>query len=329
MPTASNAELQYETAQTSVALAALTNSGDNTVYTSPASLWSKKTGFKAFVRPNGVVTGCVVTPAASGTNDAVDISAGTAYIQGVLTTINAATDVTASRGVTTDTHRITSITITSLGAIAAVAGTDNAGSFSETRAADGGPPLIAADSIELAQVRTTSVTAAAITAAEIFATVGTHRETYNQPGWTENPESGRITMNAALPLIHTGPATKKVYASYATPSFLALEKATDFVPPENSYTVTSTQIYRNQTIGARSQTLNQGSFTAYFNDGVLDDLVANEGAELWFKFFPDRTLDQHILCNGALGITRSFPAADNISAACTISAETAAINKAA
>lgn len=329
MPSASNAELQYETAQTSSGSpAALTDSGDHTVYTSAASLWSKKSGYKAEVRPNGIVSGCVVTPAASGSNDVVDVSAGTAYIQGVLTAISADTDVSITRGVSTDTHSITSITITSAGAIAAVAGTDNT-AFSETRAATGGPPLIPVDSIELAQVRTTSVTAAAVVASEILSVIGTHREAYNYPGWTEQPESGKVTLNAALPAIHTGPITKKVYATWAVPVFLAIEKAADFQPPETSYSVTSTQIYRNLTIGASSSTLNQGQFTAYLDDAVLGNLVTNKGEELWFKFFPDRTQDQHILCNGRLGITRSFPASDNISVACTISAESDSIERAA
>lgn len=328
MPSASNAELQYETAQTSSGSpAALTDSGDHTVYTSAASLWSKKSGYKAEVRPNGIVSGCVVTPAASGSNDVVDVSAGTAYIQGVLTAISADTDVSITRGVSTDTHSITSITITSAGAIAAVAGTDNT-AFSETRAATGGPPLIPVDSIELAQVRTTSVTAAAVVASEILSVIGTHREAYNYPGWTEQPESGKVTLNAALPAIHTGPITKKVYATWAVPVFLSLDECTDFVPPEESYSVTSTQIYQNKTIGSSSKSLGQGSFKAYLKDGVLDDLVANKGQELWFKFFPDRTMDQHILCNGALGITRSFPASDNISSSCTISSQSAALERA-
>ncbi|MEN9761270.1 MAG: hypothetical protein RI906_1096, partial [Pseudomonadota bacterium] len=40
MATAENAKLQYEAGQTSTSMTALTNSGDETTFTSAASLWS-------------------------------------------------------------------------------------------------------------------------------------------------------------------------------------------------------------------------------------------------------------------------------------------------
>jgi len=45
---------------------------------------------------------------------------------------------------------------------------------------------------------------------------------------------------------------------------------------------------------------------------------------LWFKFFPDRYASPYILCQGKLGISRTFPAGDSLQAACTISASEAA-----
>jgi hypothetical protein len=44
---------------------------------------------------------------------------------------------------------------------------------------------------------------------------------------------------------------------------------------------------------------------------------------LWFKFYPDRYKSSYLLTQGKLGISRTFPAGDNIQAACTISASAA------
>ena len=330
MPSADNALLRYEAGQNPTALSALTDSGDRTIYTSAASPWSKRSGFLPVIRPDGLLTGGTVTPAASGTNDLVDVAAGSAYISGALVTWDAETDVSITRATSTDTHAVTSITVTSAGVVTAVAGTDGTSSFSETRAAAGGPPLIPVASIELAQVRTTSDTAAAIAAGEIYSVVGLHTERSDYPVWDVDYYTGRVTFVDDLPAIHDGssPEPKKVYASYAAPIFADVQIASDFVPPENSYSVSSTQVY-GRTIGSSSSSLSAGSFTAYLNDGVTDPLVGLAGEELWFQFYPNRYQTAHIVTQGKLGVTRTFPATDSISASCTINADAAAANVAA
>lgn len=315
MATAENAKLQYEAGQTSTSMTALTNSGDETTFTSAASLWSKRAGYAPVVRPNGLLTGGAITP--SATNDVVNVAAMTLNLNGVVTTVSAGT-ATVTRGLTTDTHNITSITINSSGAITAVSGTDST-AFSETRGAAGGPPLIAVDSVEIGQVRTTSVSAGLITAAEIFTVVGTHTERADYPLYNINYSAGSVTFLQALPEIHTGPVPKKVFASFAAPIFSDVQLASDFVPPETTHAVTSTQVY-GTTLGSTSATLNQGSFTAYLQDGVADALVQLKNEDLWFKFFPDRYKSPYLLTQGKLGVSRTFPAGDNIQAACTISA---------
>lgn len=327
MPTAENAILYYEAGQTLVPMVALTDQGDHLDFRSAATLWSDKSGFGANVKPNGIATGGAVTPATLGGDDDVDVSALTCYLIGVLTSVGADADVQISRGVDADTHRINSITVTAAGAIAAVAGVDG-GAFSETRGANGGPPLIDVGAIEIAQVRTTSVTAAPITAAEIFQVVGTHRERFDFPTWEvkrSNVLSGvsgyaGVLFNSALPLIHVGVLPKRVYAQYYTPVFAQIPKAADFVPAGESFSVGSTQIY-GLTLGAVSKSLGQGSFQAYFEDGVTDGLLYEDGKKLWFKFKPDRLKDPYLLTQGYLGVSQTFPAADNIGASCTISAE--------
>jgi len=319
MANAENAKLQYEAGQTVYPMSALTDSGDATTFTSSATLFSKKSGYAPDVRPNGLITGGAITPAASGTNDLVDVAALTCYLAGVKTSVAADTDVAITRGLTTDTHNITSITVKSDGTIEAIAGTGGT-AFSATRGAAGGPPFIPVGSIEIGQVRTTSVTAAAVAAAEIFQVVGVHQERYDYPIFDIDYANAAVDFATALPLIHTASVPKKVYASYADPIFADVQLASDFVPAETSHSVSSTQVY-GTTIGSSSSSLGQGSFTAYLSDGIGDALVGLKNAILWFKFFPDRYKTPFLLTQGKLGISRTFPAGDSIQAACTISAE--------
>jgi hypothetical protein len=319
--TAENAKLEYEAGQNAVTMTALTNSGDELTFTSSAALWSSRTGYAPVVRPNGLLTGGAVTPHATD-NDKVNVAALTLNLNGVVTSV-AAGPLTITRGLTTDTHNITSITVNAAGALAAVSGTDGT-AFSETRGAAGGPPLIAVDSVEIGQVRTTSVSAAKVTASEIFQVVGLHTERADFPLFNINYDEGSVTFLAALPEIHTGPAPKKVFASFASPIFAEVALATDFVPPETTHSVTSTQIY-STTLGSTSSTLNQGTFTAFLEDGVSDGLVKLKNEVLWFKFYPDRYKSPYLLAQGKLGISRTFPAGDNIQAACTISASSTAV----
>ena len=321
MATAENAKLQYEAGQSSVAMSALTNSGDETTFTSAATLWSQRAGYAPVVMPNGVLTGLAVSVHAS--NDTVTVAAGTCNLNGVVTSVSAGTGVITRPA--TNVAKVCSITINSSGSIAVVAGTDGGSTtFSETRAAAGGPPLIPTTSIEIAQVRVTSATAAVITAAQIFQVVGTHRERADYPLYDINYDEGSVTFLSALPEIHTGTVPKGVYASYASPIFSDVALASDFVPPETSHSVSSTQVY-GTTLGSTSSTLGQGSFTAYLQDGVSDGLVTLKNEILWFKFYPDRYKTPYLLTQGKLGISRTFPAGDTLQAACTISASSAAV----
>ena len=321
MSTAENAKLQYEAGQNAVAMSALTNSGDETTFTSAATLWSGKSGYAPIVRPNGLLTGGAVSVHAD--NDKVTVAALTCNLQGVVTSVAAGTG-TITRPAS-DKAKVCSITINSSGAIAVVAGTDGSGTtFSETRAAAGGPPLIPVDSIEIAQVRVTTSAAGAVAASQIYQVVGSHCERADFPLWTVNYDEGSVTFLDALPEIHTGTVPKKVYASYAEPIFADVALASDFVPPETSHSVTSTQVY-GTTLGATSSTLGQGTFTAYLENGVSDALVSLKNQNLWFKFFPDRYATPYLLCQGKLGISRTFPAGDTIQAACTINAASAAV----
>jgi hypothetical protein len=329
MPSAENAILYYEAGQSLVPMAALTDSGDHKKFSSVDDLWSDESGYNPDIKPNGVLTGLVVTPAAGGANDQIDVSAGTLNLNGVVTSINAATNQACTRGITTDVCMINAITITAAGAVAVVSGTDGT-VFSETRGAAGGPPFIPVDSVELSQVRLSSITAAKVTASEIKAIPNTHRETAAFPTYEidfsrvvdGSMENAGINFNSALVLNHTGSVAKKVFAQYYIPEFAQQPKASDFKRAANSKSVSSTQIYGG-TVGAVSSSLGQGGFTAYLNDGVTDAILAKDGKKIWFKFFPDRLRAPFILTQGFLGAMEQYPAGASIIAECTISSEIA------
>lgn len=325
---AANAKLQYEAGQELVDMAAMTDSGDHKTFsTDGTTFWSNKSGYEPKIYPDGLETGGAVTPGAAV--DDVSVAALTCYLAGAKTSVsaNGAVSVTRPAASPAGLKNINSITINSAGAIAVVTGTDGS-AFSTTRGAAGGPPLIPAGSIEIAQVKLTSATPAVIETSEIFQVIGTHCERYDYPVWDEDPFNGTITFASALPAIHSGsPATYKgVYAEVYEPIFSDIEPAADFKPPENSHSVSSTPVYGG-TVGSSSSSLGQGSFKAFLKDGVTDPLIALEGETLFFRHFPDRNKTPYIICQGKLGISRTFPAGDNIQADCTISATEKGKNK--
>ncbi len=329
--TAANAILYYESGQEYTAMAAMTDSGDYTTFAAAAGFWSDASGKSPVVRPNGLLTGGAIT--AHADDNKVSIAALTCWLAGTLVSVNAGT-LTATRGVGTgsalDGYIITSLTVNSDGTLTAIAGSEG-DAFSTTRGAAGGPPWIPTGSIEIGQVRFAgSVTDAAVATSEIYTVEGTHRELAMQPLWDEDYYAGEITFLSALSAIHSDDAgvstsAKGVYAEYYTPIYAEVPNASDFVPPENSHTQSSEQVYGG-TIGSSSSSLNQGSFTARLQSGVSDGLLAKQDDTCWFTFYPDRLKTEYIACQGVLGVSRTFPAGNNIQASCTISATDEATN---
>lgn len=315
----SNAQIEFEAGQTLVPMAQLTDSGDHKTFTSASKPWSRASGFAAVVRPNGIDTGGAVSPAASLTNDKVDVDALTCYLAGTLTSVAGSTDLSVARGADANTHRITSVTVTNAGAIAAVNGAAGT-AFSETRGANGGPPYIPVGSIEVAQVRLTSVTAGAVTAAEIYDNNGQHRERWDYPANAIDYILGKVEFASELPLSHTGDTPKRIYAEVYTPVFEACAKALDFVPVEQTYSSTS-QEYYGGAIGGATSAIGQGKFTVLLEDGHTDSLLSRKGENLLFRFKQDRNRSPYSLTQGLLGISRTYPKTQQVQASCTITAE--------
>lgn len=338
MATLTNAGVYYESGQSQQVFTAMTDAGAHIVYTLTNKPWSQVAGYEYTVKPYGLATGGVVTPAAG--NDKVDVAALTAYMAAAtgasattgLLTVTATTDIACARGSASNTHIVNAITITTGGAIAAVSGTATT-AFSATRGANGGPPAIPLGSIEIAHVSFTSTAAAVIASSEVSQIVGTSQERYDYPVWSENPIEGKITFAAAVPVIHgtatgTATATKLVYARVATPVFAEISRARDWVPAETSNSVNSEQYY-DGAVGSFASSLGQASFTISLNDGVTDALLAKKGSNLLFKFLPDKNKAPYQITQGVLGVSRTFGVGANPAATVTVSASQASVDFAA
>ncbi len=333
MPSASNAILYYEAGQTLIPLSALVDAGDRKTFNASVELWSDKSVYSPVIKPSGVLTGLVVLPSASGLPNEIDVSAGTLHLNGATVSVAAAPNQSCTRGVTNG-FMTNSVTISSSGAVTVVHGLEGTAA-SESRGAAGGPPWIPTGSVELAQIRFTSATAAAVLASEVKAIANVHRELGMFPTW--EVAFARVTdgvlgyagvdFASALMGSHSDDSGatisgKKVYAIAYDPDFSTVPKSSDFKRPANSKSVSSTQIYGG-TIGAVSTSLSTGGFKAYLTDGVTDGLLSEEGNKLWFKFFPDRLKTPYVLSQGYLGLVEAYPTGASIEATCTISAEAA------
>lgn len=327
MTTLINSTVEYEAGQSQNAFAAMTDSGDHAKFTLASKPWSQATGYEYKVVPYGLATGGVISPAAAAGNNNVDVAALTAYAPGMTgasattgqISVSAATNIAASRGVTNG-YRITSITLDSTGAVVAVAGTEST-AFTETRGAAGGPPLIPVGSIEIGQVRLSSITAAVIASTEIFQVVGTHQERYDYPVWSEDPIRGQVEFSSALPLIHTGPVPKKVMARVATPLFAAVEPARNWKPAETSNSASSQQYYNGKTVGAFTTSQGQASVELSLGDGVSDAIIAKMGQNLCWRYKPDKYRTPYQITQGVGSIARTNTAGASPTATITISVQ--------
>jgi len=322
--------LKYEAGQVAQAFEEMTDSGDYTTFAASFSPISNKAGSEALVAPYGLLTGGVITPN-TGTNDSVTVAALTAKMPEA-TGADADGDVSVSsgnvsitRGITTDIINVTSITINSSGALAAVSGTDGP-TLSETRGATGGPPFIPVGSVEIGQVRTSSVTAGDVLSTEIYQVVGSHQERSDFPVYSLDSGTGEVTFADALPLIHTASVTKKVWIKGSTPLFSAVPNVSDWVPAKPSYSVSSTDTYDGP-IGSSSSSLGQATFTFQGVDGITDAVVQQEGESLWFEFRPDRdTSFPKQYTQGILGVAIANPVQGKRPVSCTITPESKTID---
>ncbi|PLX93460.1 MAG: hypothetical protein C0621_07445 [Desulfuromonas sp.] len=322
---AENGLLEMETSKTPLGITLMTDLGDHQHF-GVANVDTFSHIAPSDVRPNGVIAGVdMVSVAASGGTDKVDTAAIVCMIKGVKTSVAAAVDNAITRPAG-DVAKIISITIDEDGAVAVVEGADGAdATFSAVRGAAGGPPLIPVDSIELAQVKVTTSAAAVITAdqivhctefAESFEADPTGRGDHSK---TVAARRGHVKFGRVLPLIHIGPATRRVYLDAATPNFSEVARSVDFTPAEESISSSSSQHYGGVD-NSDSKSLGQAAFKAKLADGVSDLILSARGEVRTFRFFPDRDQTPCIVTQGKVAAARTMPVADHISASVTIAA---------
>jgi len=331
MATAKNAKIQFEAGQSIVAFEAAIDSGDNTVFNPSGTVMSG--AIAPVIRPNGVVTGLNLL-STNVAADIVSVAACKVNSKGVVYDVSALTvDISADRPAT-NVACVISIIVDDTGALGSVVGIDGlTTAFSETRGAAGGPPLIPVDAVELGQIRVASSAAAVIATSEIFQN-GQYTERSDFPVYTVNnigvgasstiagKTNAFVEFSEALPLIHTGPATKNIYIEYYVPSFADLARTSNFVPAETSHSISSEEFYGGS-ISSSSESLGQASFTALLDDGVNDGLISKKNTNITLKAFPDRAKSGYLLTQGIMGIARSFPIGNQINASVTLTPEQA------
>lgn len=324
MGTAEKAVIIYEAGQSLVPMGALSDAGDHKRFDSEDDLWSARDGFEPVVRPDGVITGGTVTP--GGAPDSVSVAKLDFNLSGAHEVIEGGTVAFTRDPV--EGFLIVSIQIDDQGALGAVEGTAHSTAHNETRGSAGGPPWIPVGAIEIAQIRLTSNVSGPVLPSEIKQVPGHSQERADFPVYDIHhfsvnkgaAESAGIMFASPLPLSHEGGKTKGVFVEYYEPEFQEIDKSENFVAPETSHSVSSRQIY-NKTTGTKTSTLGQGGFTIFLKDGVSDSFLTLKNETLFFKFKPHRLREPYLLTLGTLGIARTFPAGDEISAACTISAK--------
>jgi len=268
---------------------ALSDNGDHKTYkvATAGRLFSMVGDQKPLIRPGGVLTGLEVTPDDAEVNNTVDINAGTAWINGALVTLAAATEGLAVRGTAPNIFKIDSITLTDAAAIAA----------------------------------------AAIKASEIFKVPNQHRELASYPTYVvqpvgEAPYAGtaRVVFSEALPLIHTGPLTKTVYARYTNPNFVTLPECSEIKLPRDTFSQTEEKTYDGPR-AAVSLGRGSGGFSC-LHDGTGTALIMQvKGTQRFLKFFPDKYLTGYWICLATLAIADEYPAGGSMKAAVSLGSQ--------
>ena len=321
--------VSYEDGQDPNPFEAMTNSGDNTSFNASFYPISNKAGKVATVAPYGVMTGGVITVNV-GTNDSVTVAALTASMAGATGADSngdvsvSSSNVSITRGLTTDIYNTTSITVDSTGSLAAVSGIDGP-SVSETRGATGGPPFIPVGSVEVGQVRTSSVTSGDVLSDEIFQVPRLHKESAADLNPQLDLATGVLVFAGPLPLIHTGSVPKQVWINGYTPLFNRIDNAADWDSANQSYSISSTDTY-DGSIATSSASLGQASFKFQSDDGLTHPLLLLQGEEMWFEYRPNEGLSfPRVLTQGILGVKATFSVRGKKEVACTISPEKASL----
>lgn len=331
MPSAQRGKIQVELDQTFTDYALMTDSGDHQIFTI-GTLWSGK--IAPVIRPNGISSGRnLISPHAD--DDKVTIAAFNAYSKGTEYELDASTLELTRPSVSN--YKKCSITMDEDGNIEEVEGTEGA-SFSATRGGEGGPPLIAVDSVELGQVWFSSQTSAAVDDDEIYQSANNHAEFASNPAVEYNcigkgsyadssaEKNAHVKLSAAAMVNHTGSVAKRVYIQYYVPQLTTLLRVTDFKAAEVSASKTSETMYEGSGVSGaigsiKADTIGDCTFIVFADDGITDGIVEQRNQIITVKWFPDSNKVPYLLTQGMLSIEREFPPGEQIKINCTLGCE--------
>ena len=281
-PTGTNLRLMVEDSAEASAAEQAVDSGDGKKFSSTGSRFSllakDETGTdrRPVVRPDGLQNGCMVSPAVSGADDALDVYGGKVFIANSAVTVSPQTDIAVTRPAAS-MKNCSCVVINASGITSVVDGTDGS-SFSDTRGTAGGPPYVPVGQVELATVRLDSEVAAPVTTDEIFfAPEYTHT-----PSYRLLPYTASLEFASPIPLIHTGGVAKEVWIQWYEPSLTQLDVVT-VRPPAASF-----EIDRATGTIERAK-LKSGSIVCSLS-GIQTDLARRiDGGVRLFEFMPDST----------------------------------------
>lgn len=326
MAMSDNALIQYEAGQTFHNTELMTTA-DGKKFAASFKPFSVYEGKEVMVMPSGVVNGGDLS-ATANVNEVAYAAMKVRLAASSLADDQGEFDVSAGTLTlarpTTGTHLIYSVVVHADGQVEALAGTEG-GSFDEGRGAAGSAPFIPVDAVEVGQVRLSSQTDAAVLPSEIFQIAGTHKEMADYPIYSVEEITGSISFADVLPAIHVGDTYKQVAVKGYTPLFADVPKGYDFTPAEISHSVNSQQVY-GSTVGSTSKSIGQAGFSAILKDGLTDDILSAVDHKVWIKFKQNRNRLPYSLTLGVLGMARSYPADNNVTATFTVSAESSTVS---
>lgn len=331
-----NAKVEVELGLTTYSMSALTSvtspSADvNKKFLSSAERFSALEAYEPIVRLDGIISGCELSSLTTS-NNAVEISSGSYYLQGSKVTISANTAESLARPTVSGNVIVTAVSVDSSGNITKTAGSE--GTTSTTRGGAGGPPYVPVDEVLLGYITLgyKSTSAGAVVASNEIDNASKERTSipsYKVIYHDSDNLYGIIEFDAALDTIHASDVTRNVYAQYWAPAdFVSVGDAKD-ISIDESPTVQSSQAYGDDYARSAIGTLAwSGSFDFYFDkvDDSIIDLIKN--SKRWLKFYPDGDNTEHLTGRAIIAASHSMPVDDTMNGSVTLTGDGSLLSKA-
>ena len=296
-------------------------------YLTNAEYISDQENLQPVIRLDGVLSGFTIT--ASTNDNEVDISAGTAYVQGLEVSVAATSVDSLLRPTTSGNIRINAITVNSTGTYTVTAGVE--GTPGGDRGAAGGMPFYPVNEV-LVGLITMSYYDGSESGADVVdsdeinsevkerADIPSVQIIYHDGSGSDPQEIGVIKFASALPLIHaataTGPGTarRNVYAQYHDAIFEEMPDCYDWNFSAATEAIVS-RAYQDEgeekAIGIKSWSNSGNAYYTKFDD-VWSTL---DGTKRWFRQYSDVDGTDFTTGRGIISVSRNAPVGDTLNAA--------------